>query len=75
MYIHSNEIKYYIKHCLFSFSFYHISRTKTKDHLLDLIICLNENEKRQCCLIYFICKYSEEDYSSRGELTDVISYK
>ncbi len=34
----------------------------------------NENEKRQWCLIYFICKYSEEDCSSRGELTDVIKY-
>ncbi len=33
-----------------------------------LLICLNEKEKRQWCLIYFICKYSEEDCSSRGEL-------
>ncbi len=39
-----------------------------------LLIYLNENEKRQWCLIYFVCKYSEEDCSSRGELTDVIRY-
>ncbi len=39
-----------------------------------LLLCLNENEKRQWCLIYFICKYSEEDCSNRGELTDVIKY-
>ncbi len=39
-----------------------------------LLICLNENEKRQWRLIYFINKYSEEDCSSRGELTDVIKY-
>ncbi len=25
-------------------------------------------------MIYFVCKYSEEDCSSRGELTDVIKY-
>ncbi len=31
-------------------------------------------QKRQWCLIYFVCKYSEEDCSSRGELTDVIKY-
>ncbi len=41
---------------------------------LRLLICLNENEKRQWCLIYFVCKYSEEDCSSRGEVTDVIKY-
>ncbi len=41
---------------------------------LRLLMCLNENEKRQWCLIYFVCKYSEEDCSSRGELTDVIKY-
>ncbi len=41
---------------------------------LRLLICLNENEKRQWCLIYFVCKYSEEDCSSQGELTDVIKY-
>ncbi len=39
---------------------------------LRLLICLNENEKRQWCLIYSVCKNSEEDCSSRGELTDVI---
>ncbi len=37
-------------------------------------MCLNENKKRQWCLIYFVCKYSEKDCSSRGELTDVIKY-
>ncbi len=47
-----------------------VPRTK----FLRLLICLNENEKRQWCLIYFICKYSEEDCSSRGELTVVIKY-
>ncbi len=41
---------------------------------LRLLICLNENEKRQWSLIYLVCKYSEEDCSSRGELTDVIKY-
>ncbi len=41
---------------------------------LRLLICLHENEKRQWCLIYFVCKYSEEDCSSRGELTDIIKY-
>ncbi len=41
---------------------------------LRLLICLNENEKRRWCLRYFVCKYSEEDCSSRGELTDVIKY-
>ncbi len=41
---------------------------------LRLVICLNENEKRQWCLGYFVCKYSEEDCSSWGELTDVIKY-
>ncbi len=41
---------------------------------LRLLICLNENEKRQWCLIYLVCKYSEEDCSSQGELTDVIKY-
>ncbi len=25
-------------------------------------------------MIYFVCKYNEEDCSSRGELTDVIKY-
>ncbi len=39
-----------------------------------ILICLNENEKRQWCLIYLVCKYSEEDCSSRGDLTDVIKY-
>ncbi len=38
------------------------------------IIMFKGNEKRQWCLIYFVCKYSEEDYSSRGELTDAIKY-
>ncbi len=41
---------------------------------LRLLICLNENQKRQWGLIYVVCKYSEEDCSSRGELTDVIKY-
>ncbi len=41
---------------------------------LRLLICLNENEKRPWCLIYLVCKYSEEDCRSRGELTDVIKY-
>ncbi len=40
---------------------------------LQLLICLNEN-KKQWCLIYLVCKYSEGDCSSRGELTDVIKY-
>ncbi len=30
------------------------------------------NEKREWCLIYLVCKYSEEDCSSRDKLTDVI---
>ncbi len=30
--------------------------------------------KEAVCLIYFVCKYSEEDCSSRGELTDIIKY-
>ncbi len=30
--------------------------------------------KRQWCLIYFVCEYSEEDCNSQGELTDVIKY-
>ncbi len=33
-----------------------------------------KNEKRQWCLIYFVCKHIEEDCSSRGELTDVVKY-
>ncbi len=41
---------------------------------LRLLICVNENEKRQWCLIYFVCNYSEQDCSSRCELTDVIKY-
>ncbi len=39
---------------------------------LRLLIYFNENEKSQWCLIYFVCKYSEEDCSSRDKLTDVI---
>ncbi len=39
-----------------------------------ILICLNENETRPWCLIYLVCKYSEEDCSSRGEMTDVIKY-
>ncbi len=34
----------------------------------ELHFCGGYNEKRQWCLIYFFCKYSEEDCSSRGEL-------
>ncbi len=41
---------------------------------LRLLICLNENEKRLWCLIYFVCEYSEEDCSSRGKLTHVIKH-
>ncbi len=40
-----------------------------------LLICLNENEKRQWCLIYLAGKYSEEVHcSSKCQLTDVIKY-
>ncbi len=31
-------------------------------------------KRKEWCLICFVCKYSEEDCSSRGELTDVIKY-
>ncbi len=47
---------------------------RSLNYILRLLICLNENEKRQWCLRYFVCKYSEEDCGSRGELTDVIKY-
>ncbi len=38
------------------------------------VLMFKINEKRQWCFIYFVCKYSEEDCSNRGELTDVIKY-
>ncbi len=37
-------------------------------------ITLTSTPHRLLCLIYFVCKYSEEDCSTRGELTDVIKY-
>ncbi len=54
---------------IFSFIVMHVH---SLNYISAAINMFKLKQKEAPCLIYFVCKYSKEDCSSQGELTDVM---